>query len=209
MNNYGLVLNDVGMRESLSALQSYVWPVARVLFPTEGAQLDDHHSFVVSYREDQDLGLDMHTDDSDVTLNVCLGEKFSGAGLTICGDVGSPQHRIKSHTYEHVVGRGLLHLGRRRHGSDDLTEGRRLNLVMWNYNRGYRQSEAYFRRSYRAESRPPDAECVSYTHDRDYEQIRGAYPRGQEHNAAKAWCPPPLARYPGFEGVPGRYRSVD
>jgi len=112
MNNYGLVLNDVGMRESLSALQSYVWPVARVLFPTEGAQLDDHHSFVVSYREDQDLGLDMHTDDSDVTLNVCLGEKFSGAGLTICGDVGSPQHRIKSHTYEHVVGRGLLHLGR-------------------------------------------------------------------------------------------------
>uniref|UniRef100_A0A7S4BFJ7 Uncharacterized protein n=1 Tax=Chrysotila carterae TaxID=13221 RepID=A0A7S4BFJ7_CHRCT len=98
---------------------------------------------------------------------------------------------------------------RRRHGSDDLTEGRRLNLVMWNYNRGYRQSEAYFRRSYRAESRPPDAECVSYTHDRDYEQIRGAYPRGQEHNAAKAWCPPPLARYPGFEGVPGRYRSVD
>ena len=27
-----------------------------------------------------DLGLDMHTDDSDVTLNVCLGREFTGAG---------------------------------------------------------------------------------------------------------------------------------
>eukprot|EP00965_Chrysotila_dentata_P008799 286842-Pleurochrysis_carterae.AAC.2 len=28
---------------------------------------------MVKYRQDEDLGLDMHHDDSDVTLNVCLG----------------------------------------------------------------------------------------------------------------------------------------
>eukprot|EP00854_Cymbomonas_tetramitiformis_P003011 gene3011-biopygen2950 len=33
----------------------------------------------------EDLGLDMHTDDSDVTYNVCLGKEFEGAGLTFCG----------------------------------------------------------------------------------------------------------------------------
>ena len=36
----------------------------------------------------KDLGLDMHTDDSDVTFNVCLGKAFAGAGLTFCGVLG-------------------------------------------------------------------------------------------------------------------------
>ena len=39
----------------------------------------------VRYRSDEDAGLDMHTDDSDVTFNVCLGKEFTGAGLTFCG----------------------------------------------------------------------------------------------------------------------------
>jgi hypothetical protein len=29
-------------------------------------------------------------DDSDVTLNVCLGREFEGAGLTFCGSMGAP-----------------------------------------------------------------------------------------------------------------------
>ena len=82
MNNYGVVLNDIGLRDSLSAVQALVQPLAALLFPLEGRHLDDHHSFVVSYRTGEDLGLDMHTDDSDVTLNVCLGEKFEVVGPT-------------------------------------------------------------------------------------------------------------------------------
>ena len=31
-----------------------------------------------------------------VTLNVCLGDVFDGAGLTFCGDVGSSRHRFRS-----------------------------------------------------------------------------------------------------------------
>ena len=88
MNRYGLILNEVGMRPSLDALQAEVWRVARELWPVEGARFDDHHSFCVSYRPDEDRGLDMHTDNSDVTLNVCLGRDFTAAGLTFCGEVG-------------------------------------------------------------------------------------------------------------------------
>ena len=76
------------MRPSLDALQAEVWRVARELWPVEGARFDDHHSFCVSYRPDEDRGLDMHTDNSDVTLNVCLGRDFTAAGLTFCGEVG-------------------------------------------------------------------------------------------------------------------------
>ena len=36
----------------------------------------------------KDLGLDMHTDNSDITFNVCLGRDFDGAGLTFCGHMG-------------------------------------------------------------------------------------------------------------------------
>uniref|UniRef100_A0A7S0JIE8 Fe2OG dioxygenase domain-containing protein n=1 Tax=Calcidiscus leptoporus TaxID=127549 RepID=A0A7S0JIE8_9EUKA len=205
MNNYGLILNDIGLRQSLSALQMLVAPLARSLFPTEGASLDDHHSFVVSYREGEDLGLDMHTDDSDVTLNVCLGDVFDGAGLTFCGDVGSPQHRFQSFQYQHQIGRGLLHLGRRRHGADDLRSGHRTNLIMWNYNRAYREAAQHRSRVYLPEAAAPDPQCVSYTHDRDYAQVRGDYPPGKARHALQAWCPPPRAEYPAFRGSSGRY----
>lgn len=88
MNRYGLILNDIGMRPSLDALQAEVWRVARELWPVEGARFDDHHSFCVSYKPKEDRGLDMHTDNSDVTLNVCLGRDFTASGLTFCGEVG-------------------------------------------------------------------------------------------------------------------------
>ena len=130
MNNYGLVLNDIGLRPSLDALQVLVQPVARALFPVEGATLDDHHTFCVSYRPEQDRGLDMHIDNSDVTLNVCLGEEFTASGLTFCGTMGAPDHRQVSTCYQHSRGQAVLHLGRRRHGADDISEGHRINLIM-------------------------------------------------------------------------------
>jgi hypothetical protein len=42
MNNYGLILNDIGLRPSLDALQTIMHPVAKALFPVEGQVLDDH-----------------------------------------------------------------------------------------------------------------------------------------------------------------------
>ena len=217
MNNYGLILNEIGLRPALSALQAAVAPVARALFPFEGAALDRHHSFVVSYRADEDKGLDMHTDDSDVTLNCCLGEAFEASGLTFCGDVGTPGHRRRSHRYAHETGRAVMHLGRRRHGADDISSGHRVNLIMWNYNDAYRASSAYRTRmlTYQREGAAPDPECVSWTHDRDWRAVRGEYPtKDAERFANTAWCPPPQFCYDtmGAEGsgvARGKYRDID
>ena len=74
-------------------LARYLQPIASRLFPVEGRRLDRHHSFVVQYQPGKDTHLDMHTDDADVTFNVCLGRDFEASGLTFCGGIGTPGHR--------------------------------------------------------------------------------------------------------------------
>jgi len=108
--------------------------------------------------------------------------------------------------YEQVPGRAVVHLGRRRHGADDIEGGRRLNLIMWNYSPDYQNSAEYRRRAalYAREAGPPDPICVSLTHDRDV-QLHPTPELAVQRHLASAWCPPPAAEYPGFWGVPGRY----
>ena len=62
---------------------------------------------------------------------VCRTE-FEGAGLTFCGYMGKAHHRQFSYRHTHVKGHCVVHLGRRRHGADDLSSGERLNLIIWN-----------------------------------------------------------------------------
>ena len=178
-------------------------PIAALLFPVEAETFDDHHAFMVQYKPNEDLGLDMHTDDSDVTFNVALGrEGFKGAGLTFCGTVGKPDHRQFNHTYKHRVGHAVLHLGSRRHGADDIISGERNNLIVWNHNNVFRNSRAYHeeRNNYEPESGKPSKRCLSYTHDRDYGAYK-AYPAGTEEFKGKGWCPPHHACYDGMERV--------
>ena len=82
MNAYGVIVNQIGMRPLIDDLQRrHLLPLTRLLFPEEGGAFTSHHSFMVRYKQGEDLGLDMHHDDSDVTLNVCLGREFTGATL--------------------------------------------------------------------------------------------------------------------------------
>ena len=87
MNKYGLVLNQMGMLDLLTDFQQqFLQSLSRALYPVEASAFSGHHSFIVSYAPDKDRALDMHTDDSDVTWNICLGkEGFEGSGLTFCG----------------------------------------------------------------------------------------------------------------------------
>jgi hypothetical protein len=56
-----------------------VVPFCKVYFPTEKPyQFDAHHSFVVRYKVGADVDLAKHVDDSEVTVNVCLGREFDG-----------------------------------------------------------------------------------------------------------------------------------
>ena len=136
----------------------------------------------VRYKQGEDLGLDMHHDDSDVTLNVCLGRQFTGATLSFCGGFGATDHRKHIHTYHHRVGRAVLHLGTHRHGADDIASGERYNLIVWSHG-PYRETEAYKEAQRRQGSMhgadaAPDPICLSYTHDPDYGEYR-AYPEGR------------------------------
>ncbi len=200
MNRYGLILNDIGLEPLIDSLVATVFRhIGRVCFPIEGGSLDRHHTFIVRYSADKDAGLDMHTDNSEVTFNVCLGRDFRAAGLTFCGEMGAPEHRHFSHRHEHSVGNCVVHLGRRRHGADDITEGERVNLIVWCHNRAYRASSAYLdlqqQRTFSREDGPPDPVCLSYTHDRDYYDFGGESRAAHAHMTRRAWVPPPFAKH--------------
>eukprot|EP00401_Gymnodinium_catenatum_P028569 CAMPEP_0117478178 /NCGR_PEP_ID=MMETSP0784-20121206/11207_1 /TAXON_ID=39447 /ORGANISM="" /LENGTH=458 /DNA_ID=CAMNT_0005272509 /DNA_START=171 /DNA_END=1543 /DNA_ORIENTATION=- len=194
MNNYGVILAEMGLETFADSLQELLQPLGERLWPGPGTAWDEHHCFVVRYRDGEDLGLDMHHDDSDVTFNICLGLRFEGAGLRFCGMVGEPDHRKQRLTYQHVKGRCVVHLGRHRHGADDITSGDRMNLILWNRSSEYRKSSAFRQPSEEREEGPPDLQCLSFTHDRDY-GVFMPYPPGKEHLASRAWCPPRDAEY--------------
>ncbi len=171
------------MEPMLDAIQrQFVRPLAAALFPVVGERLDHHHTFLVQYKPGADVGLDMHTDACDVTLNVCLGREFTGSGLTFCGVRGGADdnERRFAHRHAHAKGVAVLHLGHQRHGADDISSGERCNIIMWNKSATFRLS-AEFMNKY---SEPPSARgavdlvCLSYTHDADYEEHR-PYPPGK------------------------------
>ena len=110
------------------------------------------------------------------------------------------------------MGRAVIHLGSRRHGADDIREGERNNLIIWNHNLKWRNSRAYAlrRAAYSPEESPPSERCLSYTHDRDYGAFK-TYPVGTEEYKYKGWCPPDQACYDGMEAVfkKARGRNID
>merc|ERR1719394_1606920 len=119
------------MEPLMFAIQDQViQPLAAVLFPKEGSELEAHHAFTVRYKGGEDTHLDVHTDDSDVTFNVNIFGNYTGAPLVFCGLNGFPDHRHFRTAYMHKLGFAVLHKGRHRHGAEDITSGERMNLVV-------------------------------------------------------------------------------
>ncbi|KAM6569288.1 hypothetical protein CsatB_017273 [Cannabis sativa] len=151
MNKYGAVLDDFGLETMLDKLmESFIRPISKVFFPeVGGATLDSHHGFVVEYGKDRDVDLGFHVDDSEVTLNVCLGKQFSGGELYFRGtrcdkhvNTGSqPEQEIFD--YSHVPGQAVLHRGRHRHGARATTSGHRINLLLWCRSSVFREMKKY------------------------------------------------------------------
>ena len=138
MNNYGAILDDFGFEACLEQMISqFVNVLSYVLFPYIGATLDHHHAFMVEYEMGKDQALSMHVDDSDVTLNVCLGNTFSNGELLFTG-VRCNHHQSTTHplrgeecVVEHKVGQACIHVGRHRHSAMPITNGQRYNLILW------------------------------------------------------------------------------
>ena len=178
MNNYGLILNDIGLERLFdSLLRNYLRPIAAARFSKFGGDtIDHHHTFMVQYMEGQDLSLDMHSDDSEVTFNVNLYDNFTGSGLAFCGLHAKKDARKHAMTYKHEVGRCVIHAGRLRHGALPIESGQRYNLIIWTRSCIFRNNHPTCpccKKKKQAAARTPeltpDAVCLSRTHDPDYE----------------------------------------
>ena len=183
MNRAGLIANEIGMHALMGAvLDVVVAPLAAALYGARepfARALDHHHSFFVRYTADEaaggDRGLDMHHDASEVTLNVCLGRAFAGAGLLFCGRFGDADHRRARAVVAHEPGYALLHLGRQRHGADAISAGERVNLIVWARSSAFRAAAAFGHvdpDGYppKPEDGAPDRLCLSKTNDADYKR---------------------------------------
>merc|ERR1719316_2204448 len=123
MRSSGALLNEMGLEPLVFALQdAVIQPLAAILLPEAGSELESHHAFTIRYRGGEDTHLDVHTDDSDVTFNVNIYENYTGAPLVFCGLNGQPDHR---------------------HCAEDITSGERTNLVVWSYSYNLRTSVDY------------------------------------------------------------------
>ncbi|MEC7986555.1 MAG: hypothetical protein VX278_15420 [Myxococcota bacterium] len=148
MHEYGLILSDLHWEEQLQEIRiDIITPLAAHLFPElDGRTLDSQHSFVVDYGYGRDTDLGFHVDNSEVTLNVCLGDQFSGSELYFQGR-RCPQHRQTLHhpdehiSVQHQPGIAILHAGAHRHGTHPIRSGSRRNLIMWCASSTYRAKE--------------------------------------------------------------------
>ncbi|GAM20380.1 hypothetical protein SAMD00019534_035550, partial [Acytostelium subglobosum LB1] len=133
MNNYGVILDEIGFTSFFTQFRDqYLRPFTSVLYPRyNGAELDSHHAFIVQYKIDKDKELGFHYDESDVTLNLCLGRQFTGGSLYFRGILDQPDTHQEYFEFQHKPGTALLHVGSHRHGANGLTSGERSNLIMW------------------------------------------------------------------------------
>uniref|UniRef100_A0A7S3ZBX5 Fe2OG dioxygenase domain-containing protein n=1 Tax=Lotharella globosa TaxID=91324 RepID=A0A7S3ZBX5_9EUKA len=145
MNNYGAILDHFGFRPVLQNLMKWaIDPLTTRFFPHVGRLDGDHHGFMVSYQKGKDTKLDFHRDDSEVTLNLCMGRKFKGGDLYF-GGVRCLKHQQVPPTKEeevtvgHEAGYALLHLGAHRHAAKHIEDGHRENLILWCRSETYRK----------------------------------------------------------------------
>ena len=103
----------------------------------------------------------------------------SHSQLQFCGFVGDAAHRRRTVALRHAVGRAVIHLGAHRHGASDVVAGTRHNLILWgrvksHEGEGVRRAGVAYSRPMRLHphEQPPHTDCLSWTHDSDFEQFR-------------------------------------
>ncbi|KAN0008573.1 hypothetical protein ACTFIU_009297 [Dictyostelium citrinum] len=133
MNNYGAVLDEMGFTDFFKQLrEDYLSLFTSILFKDyNGENLNSHHAFAVQYKMDKEKELGFHYDESDVTVNLCLGSEFTGGSLYFKGILDEPETHNEYFEFKHIPGVALIHIGVHRHGALGLTSGERTNLILW------------------------------------------------------------------------------
>jgi len=133
MNNHGVVVTDLGLTPLLFQwLSEAVNPLSHMLYDDEDNEgrgpFESVHAFTIRYKQGEDTDLKEHRDDSDLTVNVCLGSDFFEGALLYFKPKRGSDETVKM---QHHVGHGVVHKGNIRHGAEHLTAGVRSNLVIW------------------------------------------------------------------------------
>ena len=136
MSTRPIDLDNIGLRWINDLLLNLVArPIAHHLYKdTEcgGKDLDWRHGYVATYAANSDTRnrLVAHTDDSEVTLNIGLGENFQGGLLEFSGLRGEGDQELLG-DYEPIKGRAVLHAGRHFHQVSRVIQGDRFALILW------------------------------------------------------------------------------
>ncbi len=112
-------------------MDSYMRPIARMLFPDILGYDTQTFGFSIQWQPDTDTSLRAHSDASSVTLNINLnlpGEDFSGSGVRF---FDQETRQVSELTF--APGTALIHHGSVPHESMPITEGERSNWVLWLY----------------------------------------------------------------------------
>ncbi|GGQ27185.1 2OG-Fe(II) oxygenase family protein [Shewanella litoralis] len=144
---YGIVLNRRGaMLDSRSEgylaapsfqdfyhemLNTYMRPIARLLFPEIMGYDTQTFGFSIHYQPNTDSSIRPHTDASAVTLNINLNlpeETFTGSAVDFF-DVATGQKIAL--TFK--PGTAMIHRGNVVHAAQPITSGERTNFVLWLY----------------------------------------------------------------------------
>jgi hypothetical protein len=104
-------LNQFGFNEILiKMMKKVIEPISKALFPkVMKNDFQSHHSFLIKYKIGEDISLKTHVDQSDITLNLCLGKEFTGGEVYFKGLKGEKEE--KYFEYQSVVGNAILHVG--------------------------------------------------------------------------------------------------
>lgn len=115
MHKYG---GDIPLNEK--ELNELIYPLIVVIqefYKIE--KLDYHFGFFIGYPPNKNLAL--HTDDSKITINICL-ENTSNTGNVVFQD---------NTIIQFEKGSVLVHEGNNPHYTSDILDGERWNLVLW------------------------------------------------------------------------------
>ena len=115
-------------------------PISRHLFAEteEFDDLDWRQGYIAGYSVNPSAPtatprqrLVSHTDDSEVTLNIGLGEDFEGGALQFRGLRGTDQEGELVGEFKPQLGTALLHAGRHLHEVTPVTSGNRYAFIIW------------------------------------------------------------------------------
>lgn len=116
-----------------------IQPISRHLFKSIETieELDWRHGYIVGYTATPTdsiprTNLVTHTDDSEVTLNICLSNEndFNGGKLEFYGLRGMNNNNILG-TYQPKIGKSIIHAGRHFHKVTTITSGNRFVYIIW------------------------------------------------------------------------------